>query len=75
MQIKIDDYGRLVIPKEIREIMGIKDTVYLNLTERKELILTSEPRRTIKEAIEKRLKNKDLGKGERNFLENIKNNL
>ena len=28
-----------------------------------------------KEAIEKRLKNKDLGKGERNFLENIKNNL
>lgn len=75
MQIKIDDYGRLVIPKEIREIMGIKDTVYLNLTERKELVLTSEPRRTIKEAIEKRLKNKDLGKGERNFLENIKNNL
>lgn len=75
MQIKIDDYGRLVIPKEIREIMGIKDTVYLNLTERKELILTSEPRRTIKEAIEKRLKNKDLAKGERNFLENIKNNL
>lgn len=75
MQIKIDDYGRLVIPKEIREIMGIKDTVYLNLTERKELILTSEPRRTIKEAIEKRLKNKELGKGERNFLENIKNNL
>lgn len=75
MQIKIDDYGRLVIPKEIREIMEIKDSVYLNLTERKELILTSEPRRTIKEAIEKRLKNKDLGKGERNFLENIKNNL
>lgn len=75
MQIKIDGYGRLVIPKEIREIMGIKDTVYLNLTERKELVLTSEPRRTIKEAIEKRLKNKDLSKGERNFLENIKNNL
>lgn len=75
MQIKIDDYGRLVIPKEIREIMEINDTVYLNLTERKELVLTSEPRRTIKEAIEKRLKNKDLGKGERNFLENIKNNL
>ena len=75
MKIKVDEVGRLVIPKDIRELMGIESEVYVNLTERKELILSVEPRKTIKEAIEKRLKNKDLGKGERNFLENIKNNL
>ena len=75
MKIKVDEVGRLVIPKDIRELMGIGSEVYVHLTERKELILSVEPRRTIKEAIEKRLKNKDLGKGERNFLENIKNNL
>lgn len=75
MKIKVDEVGRLVIPKDIRYLMGIESEVYIHLTERKELILSVEPRRTIKEAIEKRLKNKDLGKGERNFLENIKNNL
>lgn len=75
MKIKVDEVGRLVIPKDIRELMGIENEVYVHLTERKELILSVEPRKTIKEAIEKRLKNKDLGKGERNFLENIKNNL
>ena len=75
MKIKVDEVGRLVIPKDIRELMGIESEIYVHLTERKELILSVEPRKTIKEAIEKRLKNKDLGKGERNFLENIKNNL
>lgn len=75
MKIKVDDFGRIIIPKNIRELFNIGDELYLSINSNKELILSVEKRKTAQEVINKRLKKGDITKSERSFLSTLKSYL
>lgn len=41
MKVKIDDYGRIVIPEGMRKSLGLKESVYVVLTDN-EIVITKE---------------------------------
>ena len=72
MKIKIDEFGRIIIPKNIRELFNIGDELYLSVNSNKELILSVEKRKTAQEVINRRLKKADITQSERSFLNTLK---
>jgi AbrB family looped-hinge helix DNA binding protein len=41
MKVKIDDYGRIVIPEGMRKSLGLKDSVYVVLVDN-QVVITKE---------------------------------
>lgn len=73
--IKIDNIGRIVIPKAIREILHLESEISFSINADKgTLTLYNRKYYGIKESIETRLKNKSIGGSERNFLEKLLKN-
>lgn len=74
--LKIDEVGRIIIPKAIRDILNISSgeiSFYVN-TNKGTITLYNRQYYGIKTAIETRLKNKGIGGSERNFLEKLLQN-
>lgn len=74
--LKIDEVGRIVIPKAIRDILNISSgeiSFYVD-TNKGTITLYNRQYYGIKTAIETRLKNKGIGGSERNFLEKLLKN-
>lgn len=74
--LKIDEVGRIVIPKAIRDILNISSgeiSFYVD-TNKGTITLYNRQYYGIKTAIETRLKNKGIGGSERNFLEKLVKN-
>ena len=77
-KLKIDDMGRVLIKKEIRELLNLQvdtDVDYIIDTNLGQLIIFNREYYDIKKAIEIRLNNKSISQSERNFLlKLLKNN-
>lgn len=74
--LKIDEVGRIIIPKAIRDILNISSgeiSFYINAN-KGTITLYNRQYYGIKTAIETRLKNKGIGGSERNFLEKLLQN-
>lgn len=74
--LKIDEVGRIVIPKAIRDILNISSGEISFCIDMNKGTITLYNRQYygIKTAIETRLKNKGIGGSERNFLEKLLKN-
>ena len=73
--IKIDNMGRLLIPKAVRELLHLESEISFSINADKgTLTLYNRKYYGIKESIETRLKNKSIGGSERNFLEKLLKN-
>lgn len=73
--LKIDNLGRIVIPKSIRELLHLESEISFSINADKGTItLYNRKYYGIKESIETRLKNKGIGGSERNFLEKLLKN-
>lgn len=74
--LKIDEVGRIVIPKAIRDILNISsgEISFCIDTNKGTITLYNRQYYGIKTAIETRLKNKGIGGSERNFLEKLLKN-
>ncbi len=73
--IKIDNLGRIIIPKAIRELLHLESEISFSINADKGIItLYNRKYYGIKESIETRLKNKSIGGSERNFLEKLLKN-
>ena len=73
--IKIDNLGRIIIPKAIRELLHLESEISFSINAGKGIItLYNRKYYGIKESIETRLKNKSIGGSERNFLEKLLKN-
>lgn len=74
--LKIDELGRILIPKMVRDILNISTgevSFYVD-TNKGTITLYNRQYYGIKTAIETRLKNKGIGGSERNFLEKLLKN-
>lgn len=73
--IKIDNIGRIIIPKAVRELLHLEKEISFSINADKGTItLYNRKYYGIKESIETRLKNKNIGGSERNFLEKLLKN-
>lgn len=70
-RLKIDNLGRILIPKKIRDSLEFKDFIYYEVNDAKELRLYNAKRRNARENILVRLNKKDITQGERNFLNKL----
>ena len=73
--IKIDNLGRILIPKVVRELLHLEKEISFSINADKgTMTLYNRKYYGIKESIETRLKNKNIGGSERNFLEKLLKN-
>lgn len=72
-EIKVDKYGRIQLPKALREVLGMEDRIIYSIdTEKGQVVLFCQKRRSISTDINQRLRNPKITTNERHFLEKLK---